>query len=91
VATADGSEYLVVGPVAAAVWGLARTTRDLDLVADAEDVVLAKLRWRLTTRSEVQRRDRVEIAAIHELDRDHLWAWADRLGIAADLAEVLSG
>lgn len=166
---AAGSEYLVVGSVAAAVWGVARTTRDVDLVAvvavdridglldaldnddlyvpvaDAraaalsggsfnvlhpgsggkvdvfvataddefermrlgrrrsaelfgvatwvaapEDVVLAKLRWRLTTRSEVQWRDCVEIAATHQLDRDHLWAWADRLGVAADLAELLS-
>jgi hypothetical protein len=161
-------EYLVVGSVAAAVWGVARTTRDVDLVAvvpadrvdalleelaaddlyvpvddaraatraggsfnvlhpasggkvdvfvaaadDAfermrlerrqpadlfgtptwvaspEDVVLAKLRWRLVTRSEVQWRDCVEIAATHHLDRDHLWAWADQLGVRADLAELI--
>jgi hypothetical protein len=35
-------------------------------VASAEDVVLAKLRWRLGSRSEVQWRDCVEIASTND-------------------------
>jgi hypothetical protein len=162
-------DYVVVGSTAAAAWGSARTTRDLDLVvmvgshadellerlsdpdlyvpvdlargaldgsgsfnvlhltsggkvdvfvadpADAftrsrlsrrvradvlgvpawvatpEDVVLAKLRWRLDSRSEVQWRDCVEIAATNELDVDYLESWAGRLGVEADLSDLLSG
>jgi hypothetical protein len=163
-----GVRYVVVGSMAAAHWGVARTTRDIDLavmldprVADdvvaalqrddvyvpvddarralvhggsfnvlhmssggkidlfvvapedeferarldrrvaaqvlgvdswistAEDVVLAKLRWRLESRSEVQWRDCVEIAAVHELDRAYLSTWAPRLGVVDDLAELL--
>ena len=58
-------------------------------VATAEDVILAKLRWRLESRSEVQWRDCVEIAAVNDLDRDHLWRWAGPLGVADDLADLL--
>lgn len=60
-------------------------------VATPEDVVLAKLRWRLTSRSEVQWRDCVEIAATQSLDRDYLARWSGPLGVATDLAEVLDG
>ena len=163
-----GVRYVVVGSMAAARWGVARTTRDIDLVlvvnsqltdavldaldrddiylpadaartalthggsfnvlhassgskvdlfvvapddefervrldrrvpadvvgvaswvATAEDVILAKLRWRLESRSEVQWRDCVEIAAVNDLDRDHLWRWAGPLGVADDLADLL--
>lgn len=41
-------------------------------VASPEDVVLAKLRWRLESRSEVQWRDCAEIAATQPLDRSYL-------------------
>jgi hypothetical protein len=58
-------------------------------VATAEDIVLAKLRWRRDSRSEVQWRDCVEIAATNRLDRDYLTSWALRLGVTADLAELL--
>ena len=58
-------------------------------VATPEDVVLAKLRWRLESRSEVQWRDCVEIAAINDLDVEHLRRWATRLGVEADLDELL--
>ncbi|HEV7721499.1 MAG TPA: hypothetical protein VGO60_09450 [Iamia sp.] len=58
-------------------------------VATPEDVVLAKLRWRLSSRSEIQWRDCVEIAAAQPLDAAYLWAWAEPLGVAADLAELL--
>lgn len=163
-----GVPYVVVGSMAAARWGVARTTRDIDLVlvldpavaddvlelldrddvyvpiagarqalahggsfnvlhtssggkvdvfavaaddafersrldrrvsadvlglaswvAAAEDVVLAKLRWRLESRSEVQWRDCVEIAAVHELDWRYLWRWAPVLDVVDDLAELL--
>lgn len=58
-------------------------------VATPEDVVLAKLRWRLESRSEIQWRDCVEIAAINDLDISYMRRWADELGIAEDLAELL--
>lgn len=165
-----GVRYVVVGSMAAARWGVARTTRDIDLVlvldpavasdvlelldrddvyvpidgacealthggsfnvlhttsggkidvfvvtpddafersrldrrvpadvlglaswvATAEDVVLAKLKWRLESRSEVQWRDCVEIAAVHELDHPYLWRWAPVLDVVDDLAELLGG
>lgn len=58
-------------------------------VATPEDVVLAKLRWRLDSRSEVQWRDCVEIAATQPLDHAYLHKWAPDLGVADDLAELL--
>jgi hypothetical protein len=58
-------------------------------VAAAEDVVLAKLKWRLESRSEVQWRDCVEIAAVHDLDHAYLWRWAPALDVVDDLAELL--
>jgi hypothetical protein len=164
------AEYVVVGSTAAAGWGVARATRDVDLVAviptnavdallrslerddlyvpsaevrrvvagggsfnvlhmvsggkvdvfvapdgDAfersrldrriasevfgvsswistpEDVILSKLRWRRESRSEVQWRDCVEIAAIQQLDRGYLDRWAPELGVVDDLTELLDG
>jgi hypothetical protein len=161
-------DYLVVGSTAAAAWGVARTTRDVDLVAlmsasnvqdlvgrldadsfyvpvdDAlragrdsgsfnvlhttsggkvdvfvarhddeftrsrmerkvrsqvlgvqawiatpEDVVLAKLKWRLESRSEVQWRDCTEIVATQKLDEPYLRHWAPVLGITDDLDELI--
>lgn len=58
-------------------------------VATAEDVILSKLRWRLDSRSEVQWRHCVEIAAVQELDHPHLWRWAPVLGVVDDFAELL--
>jgi len=58
-------------------------------VATAEDVLLSKLQWRLDSRSEVQWRDCVEIAAVHDLDRAYLWRWAPVLGVVDDLADLL--
>jgi hypothetical protein len=74
---------------------LARRTRATVLgvptwVATAEDVVLAKLRWRLETRSETQWRDCVEIAGSQDLDRGYLWHWAPSLGVEEDLGELLA-
>ena len=160
--------YVVVGSVAAAAWGVARTTRDIDVVvvvdverieavldalagaglyvpterareaagtsgsfnvldpehggkvdifvvhaddeftasrlrrsvradvfgipcsvASAEDVILAKLRWRSTSRSEVQWRDCIEMVATNDVDRGYLRAWARRLDVADDLEALL--
>jgi hypothetical protein len=58
-------------------------------IATAEDVVLAKLRWRLTTRSERQWMDCAEIAAAIQLDRDYLALQAAAYGVADDLRELL--
>ena len=58
-------------------------------IASPEDVVLAKLRRRLESRSEVQWRDCVEIAATQPLDVEYLRTWALRLGIEADLDDLL--
>lgn len=58
-------------------------------VASAEDVVLAKLRWRLESRSEVQWRDCVEIAAANPLDTAYLRRWAGNLGVTEDLEDLL--
>ena len=59
-------------------------------IAAPEDVVLAKLRWRLESRSEVQWRDCVEIAAINDLDVSYMHRWASALGIQDDLTELLA-
>lgn len=58
-------------------------------VASAEDVLLAKLRWRLETRSDVQWRDCVEIAAANDLDVGYLESWASYLGVEEDLTDLL--
>lgn len=58
-------------------------------VASAEDVVLAKLRWRLESRSEVQWRDCIEIAKIQELDTDYMNEWAETLEVKDDLKDLL--
>jgi hypothetical protein len=58
-------------------------------VATPEDVVLSKLLWRVQTRSEVQWRDCVEVAATQNLDVKYLQIWATQLGISADVEELL--
>ncbi len=58
-------------------------------IASAEDVVLAKLRWRLSSRSETQWRDCVEIASTNDLDIDYLRRWANELGVIDDLDDLL--
>jgi hypothetical protein len=59
-------------------------------VASAEDLVLAKLRWRAETGSEVQWRDCVEIAMVNDLDVAHMHTWAELLDIADDLEALLA-
>lgn len=58
-------------------------------VSTPEDVVLSKLLWRAQTRSEVQWRDCVEIAASQKLDLDYLRFWATQLGISADVEDLI--
>ena len=58
-------------------------------MATPEDVLLAKLRWRLESRSEMQWRDCIEIAASNQLDLQYLNRWAPTLGVEVDLAELL--
>ena len=60
-------------------------------VATPEDVVLAKLRWRLESRSETQWRDCVEIAAINDLDLSYMRRWGPELGVEEDLSDLLDG
>ena len=55
-------------------------------IATPEDVILAKLRWRLESRSEVQWRDCVEIAATQLLDREYM-----RQLVHGGLAAVVRG
>lgn len=59
-------------------------------VATAEDVVLAKLRWRLRSRSATQWRDCVEIAEVQDLDRAYMFSWAASLGVTDDLEELFA-
>lgn len=59
-------------------------------IATPEDVILAKLRWRLQSRSEIQWRDCVEIAAINDLDDGYMREWAAEIGVREDLAELLA-
>lgn len=58
-------------------------------VATVEDIILAKLRWRLTSRSELQWRDCLTIAPMNDLDVDYLRKWADVIGVRDDLEELL--
>ena len=116
------ARYVVVGSTAASAWGVARSTRDIDVVAvithetvdsflsalgnneiyvpvdearvaaesgGSFNVVLSKLLWRVQTRSEVQWRDCVEVAATQNLDVKYLRIWATQLGISEDVEELL--
>ncbi|MFM7493522.1 MAG: hypothetical protein ACKO2A_06400, partial [Acidimicrobiaceae bacterium] len=58
-------------------------------VATPEDVVLSKLLWRAQTRSEVQWRDCIEVAASQKLDTIYLRSWAEQLGITPDIEKLL--
>ncbi len=59
-------------------------------VDSAENLILSKLSWRASSLSEVQWRDCFEIAAINDLDVDHLREWAAKLGIADDVERLLA-
>lgn len=59
-------------------------------IPTSEDLVLQKLRWARETRSEQQQKDVVAILRGQEtmLDWDHLWRWADTLGVREDLGRL---
>lgn len=59
-------------------------------VATPEDIILAKLRWRLDSRSEQQWRDCVELAAINKVDLAYLQQWAAVLGVSEDLEDLVA-
>ena len=61
-------------------------------IATAEDVVLAKLLWRRSSRSEKQWRDCLGIVKIQgdRLDRAYLTTWAERLSLQDDLRDLLA-
>jgi len=58
-------------------------------VVSAEDLILSKLDWARSSRSELQLRDvRNVIAAQSSLDWSYIEGWADRLGLRELLSEV---
>lgn len=58
-------------------------------VVSAEDLILSKLDWARSSRSELQLRDvKNVIAAQPALDWAYVNAWADRLGLLELLHEV---
>jgi hypothetical protein len=58
-------------------------------VVSAEDLMLSKLDWARSSRSELQLRDvKNVIAAQPALDWAYLGRWAERLGLADLLSEV---
>lgn len=58
----------------------------------AEDLILSKLEWAAATGSDRQVRDVAGILAVtgDTLDQDYLTGWAERLGVADSLTEVLA-
>ena len=59
-------------------------------VCTAEDIILAKLLWRLETRSERQWQDCAELASFNDLDVNHMRQWAKKLGVVEDLEDLLA-
>ena len=59
--------------------------------ASAEDIILAKLEWDKITPSERQVRDVLEVLKVRwtELDKSYLRKWANELGVAGKLEELL--
>ena len=59
-------------------------------VASAEDTVLAKLEWAVAGGSERQLGDAAAVLSVsgEALDWNHLWRWADALGVRAALREL---
>lgn len=93
----SGGKVDVFVPVAGDAFTASRISRRIRVdvfgvpcwVASAEDVLLAKLRWRLESRSEIQWRDCVEIASTNELDDEYLLSWAEELAVSDDLSELI--
>lgn len=62
-------------------------------VATAEDVLLHKLYWNKLTPSERQLLDAAGVFAVQagDLDLDYLQLWAVRLGVSAELDDLIAG
>lgn len=60
-------------------------------VSSAEDVILSKLEWNALGPSERHLQDALHVAVVQwdHLDRDYLTKWAEVLGVAASLGELL--
>ncbi len=60
-------------------------------IATAEDTVLAKLEWAVSGHSERQLADVATVLAVsgEHLDWDHLWRWAETLGLDKHLRRLL--
>ena len=68
-------------------------TRLLDCdtwVSTAEDIILAKLLWRIESRSERQWQDCAEIASFNSLDEGHMRKWAAKIGVSEDLDDLFT-
>ncbi len=61
---------------------------ELVWVASPEDVILAKLEWAISSRSERQWRDVLGIMQTRELDWGYLERWASELGVQEDLEHL---
>lgn len=57
-------------------------------VCSAEDLVIAKLRWAQSNRSEMQLRDVANLLGVAEIDRDYLDKWVGELGLEQMLAKA---
>ena len=57
-------------------------------IVSREDLILSKLVWSRDSASELQRRDVVSLL-VGPLDREHLDRWAPRLGVDAQLRQLL--
>lgn len=62
-------------------------------IATAEDVVLHKLYWSRLNPSERQKSDAAGIYEVQgdRLDLDYLRSWANQLGVAEDVSDLVSG
>ena len=57
-------------------------------IASREDLILSKLLWGKDSASELQKRD-VRSLIDSSVDRAYIEQWAERLGVAAELSEIM--
>ena len=81
--------YMLTGSCAMAHYAVPRMTRDIDIVVSKEDLILSKLVWSADSRSQLQRRDVVQLLSSGPADLEYLRANALRLGVHQALEELL--